>query len=903
MGEVWRAKDTRLEREVAIKILPADFAANVQFKARFEREAKTISQLNHPNVCTLFDVGEAVIPTSGARRDLLSADSSPASRDRNDGSATTDGVTINFLIMELIEGESLADRLLKGALPLELVLRHGAEIASALDAAHRQGIVHRDLKPGNVMLTKSGAKLLDFGLAKSGPLLSSTSSVSQLADNPTEHKPLTEQGTILGTFQYMAPEQLEGQDADARTDIFAFGAVLYEMATGRRAFQGKNKTSLIAAIVSSTPTPLSEIAPLTPPALDHVIKKCLAKDADDRWQSIRDVADQLAWIGEAGSKAGEAAPVLAKRKTKLRVAWGLHAATALVTLAATLGVVQAMKQPPRVVRSTLLPPDKTNFDSMSGVLALSPDGRRAAFVAGGDDGKKMLWVRSLDALTAQPLAGTDGASFPFWSPDSRFIAFYSGGKLRKVDANGGPPQAICDAQSGRGGAWNAEGRILFTPTPTDVLYRVPAAGGKPVAVTVLDPKHDETSHRHPSFLPDGIHFLFLIEAGDKTDDPESGFGLWIGSLESKEKTRLLSTNSSARYSRTGHVLFLRDRTLVAQRFDAKSLKLEGDAVPVAENIARTLRWETPFSVSDTGLLAFQAGASSDLSTLLLVARDGKELKAFGKQADYRSPALSNDGRYIAASLVDQATGKADIWVLDVERGTSTRLTFDPADEMAPIWSPDDRYIYFTSRRQGKGDIFRKQSSGIGAEEVVLADPEWSMLMSLTADGKFGGVMTQNVPGKTEWDISLLNVDERKSMVLLQTPFSELNPKLSRDGKWLAYNASESGRAEVYVQRLDGEGGKWQISTDGGTRPRWSRDERELVFLSPDSKLMVVDMALGSIFKASVPRLFMDPGIRPALGYQYDLPDDGSFVLVNRAVDQAVVEPVTLVQNWTEGLGK
>ncbi|MCM2314464.1 MAG: serine/threonine-protein kinase [Thermoanaerobaculia bacterium] len=871
MGEVWRAKDTRLEREVAIKILPSDFAANVQFKARFEREAKTISQLNHPNVCTLFDVGH------------------------HEGT--------DFLVMELIEGESLADRLVKGALPLELVLRHGAEIASALDAAHRQGIVHRDLKPGNVMLTKSGAKLLDFGLAKSGPLLSSTSSVSQLADNPTEHKPLTEQGTILGTFQYMAPEQLEGQEADARTDIFSFGAVLYEMATGRRAFQGKNKTSLIAAIVSSTPTPLSEIAPLTPPALDHVIKKCLAKDADDRWQSIRDVADQLQWIGEAGSKAGEAAPVLAKRKSKLRVAWGLHLATALLTLAATLGVIHALKPPPRVVRSTILPPDKMKFDASSGILALSPDGRRATFIAGADGAKRMLWVRSLDALTAQPLAGTEDATHPFWSPDSRFIAFFSGGKLRKIDANGGPPQVICDALSGRGGAWNAEGTILFTPNPTDVLYRVPAAGGKPVAVTALDPKHDETSHRHPSFLPDGVHFIFLIEAGDKADDPESGFGLWIGSLESKEKTRLLATNASARYSKTGHILFLRDRTLVAQRFDAKALKLEDEAVPVAENLARTIRWEAPFSVSDNGFLSFQAGANSDLSKLILLDRDGKESQTLPKQADYRNPVFSHDGRRIAAVIVDPATGKADIWVLDVERGTSTRLTFDPSDEMQPVWSPDDRYIYFTSRRQGKGDIFRKQSSGIGTEDVVLADSEWSMLLGLTADGKLGGVMTQNVAGKTEWDISLLNVDERKSTVLLQTPFSEVNPMLSRDGKWLAYNSTESGRAEVYVQRLDGEGGKWQISTDGGNRPRWSRAERELVFVSPDFKLMLVDVELGTNFKASVPRLFMDPGIRQVLGYQYDITNDGSRVMVSRAVDQAVVEPVTLVQNWAASLGK
>jgi eukaryotic-like serine/threonine-protein kinase len=870
MGEVWRAKDTRLERDVAIKILPADFAASPQLKARFEREAKTISQLNHPNVCTLYDVGH------------------------HDG--------VDFLVMELIEGESLADRLAKGALPIELVLRHGSEIASALDAAHRQGIVHRDLKPGNVMLTKSGAKLLDFGLAKSGPLMTSTSSVSQLRDSPTEHKPLTEQGTILGTFQYMAPEQLEGQEADARTDIFAFGAVLYEMATGRRAFQGKNKTSLIAAIVSSTPPPVSEIAPLTPPALGHVIKKCLAKDPDDRWQSIRDVADQLQWIAEAGSKAGEPAPVLARRKTKLRAAWALHAATALVAVAATLGVIYATKQPPRVVRSSILPPDKATFDPISGAMTLSPDGRRIAFIARAEDQRSMLWVRSLDALSAQPLAGTEDATFPFWSPDSRFIAFFSGGKLRKIDANGGPPQVLCDARSGRGGSWSAAGTILFTPTQTDPIFRVSSAGGAPVQVTTFDADRNETSHRFPDFLPDGTHFLFLIEATEKPDDPRSGFGLWVGSLDSGERAWLLKTDSSARYSSSGHILFLRDRTLLAQQFDAKSRALAGEAVPVAENLTRTSRWETTFSVSRTGLLAFQAGLASEHSEIVLLDRDGKEIQVVGKPADYRSVALSNSGKRVAASIQDPQTQKTDVWVLDAERGTSTRLTFDADDDIVPIWSHDDRHVYFTGRRQGKGDIFRKASAGTGDDELVFADPEWSMLTSLTDDGRLGAFNTSNVGG-TGWDISLMNMETGTVEVFLKTPFNELFPMLSGDGRWLLYHSDESGRQEVYVQRVGAEGGKWQISNEGGARPRWSRENREIVFLDPDLRLMIVDVELDPGFSASIPRPWFDPRMRPIVGPQHDVSADGSRVLVNRAIDQPVVVPVTLVQNWTAALGR
>ncbi|HVT03742.1 MAG TPA: protein kinase [Thermoanaerobaculia bacterium] len=871
MGEVWRAKDTRLERDVAIKVLPADFASNGQLKARFEREAKTISQLNHPNVCTLFDVGH------------------------HDG--------IDFLVMELIEGESLAERLLKGRLPIELVLRHGTEIASALDAAHKQGIVHRDLKPGNVMLTKSGAKLLDFGLAKSGPLLNSTSSVSQLNDNPTEHKPLTEQGTILGTFQYMAPEQLEGMEADARTDIFAFGALLYEMATGRRAFQGKNKTSLIAAIVSSTPAPVSELAPLTPPALEHVIRKCLAKDADDRWQSAHDIADQLRWIGEAGSRAGEAAPVLAKRKTRLRVAWALHAATALVAILATIGFLYLRAVPPRILRSSLLPPDKTKFDGSSGAMVLSPDGRHIAFVARSDDGKQMLWVRALDALTAQPLAGTDGAMFPFWSPDSRFIGFFSVGKMRKIDATGGPSQALCDALDGRGGSWSEDGVILFSPSQNDAIYKVPAAGGTSVAVTQLDPKNGEVSHRFPAFLPDRIHFLYLVEGRAETEGSEGGYTLFAGSIESKSRKRLLATNSSARYAKSGHLLFLRDRTLLAQRFDARKLELIGDAVPVAENLSRTVRWETMFSVSDKGLLAFQAGEVSELSSLVWMDREGKDLATVGQPADYRSIALSPDGKRAAVSILDPKYQKSDVWVLDLERGTSTRLTFDPEDDTHPLWSPDGKRVYFTSMRQGRGDVYWKSSSGTGADEVFLADPETSMLWSLSADGRFGAMQTNNVGTKTFWDLSILNMADKKVRVFLQTPYNENAPTLSSDGRWVVYHSNESGRNEVYVQSLEDTGGKWQISTSGGVRAKWSRSDSEIIFLSPDFKLMVVDIKLKPEFTASVPRLLIDPKIRQLFGMQYAISGDGNRILINRAIEQRAVEPVTLVQNWTEAMGK
>ncbi len=871
MGEVWRAKDTRLEREVAVKILPADFAANPQFKARFEREAKTISQLSHPNVCSLFDVGN------------------------HEG--------IDFLVMELIEGESLGDRLRRGPLPIELVLRHGIEIASALDAAHRQGIVHRDLKPGNVMLTKAGAKLLDFGLAKSGPLITGTAGMSPMTDGPTAYKPLTEQGTILGTFQYMSPEQLEGLEADARTDIFSFGTLLYEMATGQRAFQGKTRTSLIASIVSGTPQPVSQLAPLTPPVLDHLIKKCLEKDPDDRWQSARDIADQMRWIVDAGSRAGEAAPVLAKRKTRTRVAWALNAATAAVAVLATVGVMVFWTASPRIVRSSLLPPENTQYAATSGAMVLSPDGFRIAFVARGDDGKQMLWVRALDALTAQPLAGTDDASHPFWSPDSRFIAFFSSGKLRKIDANGGPPQALCDATGGRGGTWSNGGTILFTPFTTEVIYKVSAAGGASAAVTEFDAKNAETSHRYPAFLPDGIHFLFLVEARAETEGSEEGFTLFAGSTESKERKRLIATNASARYAKSGHILFLRDRTLLAQRFDAGKLELVGEAVPVAENVTRTARWETPFSVSDNGLLAFQAGSGSELSHFVWLDRKGRDLETVPKPANYLSIELAHDGKRVAAVVLDPKSQKTDIWVLDLTRGTSTRLTFDPANDGSPIWSADDKVVYFTSQRQGRGDIFQKSSSGTGTDEVVLADPEPSALVSLSADGRSGEIMTNNGAKKTGWDVSILDFATGKTRVFLETPFNELSPALSSDGRWLVYQSNESGQAEIYVQSLADDGGKWQISAAGGNRPRWSRDDSEIIFQSLDGKLMMVAIQLTPEFTASVPRLLFDPKFRQVFGMQYAISPDGKRILVNRAIEQPVVTPVTLVQNWTEGLGE
>ena len=565
MGEVYKARDTRLERTVAVKVLPQHLSASAEVRQRFEREAKTISQLSHPHICALYDVGR-------------------------------EGET-EYLVMELLEGETLLDRLAKGPLPLEQTLRYGVEIADALDKAHRQGIVHRDLKPANVMLTTSGVKLLDFGLAKAMTPATSHGSLTAL---PTQAN-LTQEGTILGTFQYMAPEQLEGKEADARSDIFAFGALLYEMATGRKAFTGANQASLIGAILHTEPAAISAVHPMTPPAFDRVVKTCLAKDPEDRWQSAADTRRELKWIGES-SVAGVASPGGGRRKSRERLSWGLTAVAFLATLAAVMAAMRYADRAAalaRPMRSAIFLPDKTAVRG----LAISPDGRRLVVVARDSSGKNLLWIRPLDSLSVQPLPGTENPSFPFWSPNSRFIGFFADGKLKKIDASGGPAQTLCDAPVNRGGSWNRAGVIIFAPAPDGPLYRVSASGGPPTPLTRFDPARGETSHRWPFFLPDGRHFLYVVASfGGRRE----GMGVYVGSLDSEEETFLVSANSRVAYAPPGYLLFARERTLLAQPFDWDGARIMGDPLPVAEQIQYfPQNYNTLFSVSENGTLLYQ----------------------------------------------------------------------------------------------------------------------------------------------------------------------------------------------------------------------------------------------------------------------------------------------------------
>ena len=799
MGEVYRARDTRLNRTVAIKVLPSHLSSNNELRQRFEREARAISNLSHPYICTLHDVGHQ------------------------------DGV--DYLVMEFIEGETLADRLSKGALPTEQVLRYGIQISDALDKAHRAGIVHRDLKPGNIMLTKVGAKLLDFGLAKlHGGDCTIASSLTSL---PTERHSITGEGVIMGTFQYMAPEQLEGREVDARTDIFAFGGVVYEMATGKRAFTGKSQASLIGAILKDNPPPISSIQPMAPPALDRVVRKCLAKDPDERWQSAHDLMDELRWIAEAGSSAGIPPAVGAERKKRERIAW-LALTVLLFVTALTLGIAYYWRTPVevRAIRSFIMPPEKSsfNFVRFGASMTVSPDGTRLAFVAATAEGRNLLWVRSLAGLSAQALPGTEAAAYPFWSPDSRFLGFFAQGKLKRIDASGGPPLTLCDAPQGRGGAWNRDGLIVFSPGISSALHRVIDLGGASSPVTDLDETRGEASHRFPTFLPDGHHFLYLGGGNFFTGE---GTAVYAASLESKESKLVMRADSNVQYAQ-GYLLYLRGTTLMARPFDAKRLETVGEAFPLAEQVQHAPRGLTAgvFSASENGILAYQMGKSMGNSQLAWFDRSGVQLGVLGDQALYSNPRLSPDGKMATVSVIDPESGRPDIWLYDVARARRTRLTFDSSEERALAWSHDGSRIAFSSNRKGHFDIYQKASSGAGSDELLLESEFDKQPSSWSRDGRFLLYWT-NDP-KTLADIWVLPLSgDRKPSPFLNTEFNEGNGQFSPDGRWVAYFSTESDRVELYVAPFSGPGGKRQISTSGATPPaKWRADGKELFYLAP-----------------------------------------------------------------------
>jgi Tol biopolymer transport system component len=822
MGEVWRGKDTRLDRSVAVKILPAAFAEDDERRQRFEREAKAISSLNHPHICTLFDVG-------------------------HEGDA-------HFLVMELLEGEVLADRLQKGPLPLDQVVKLGAQVAEALSAAHKQGIVHRDLKPGNVVLTKTGAKLLDFGLARTGAGLGGPSGSTEL---PTEMKPLTTAGTVLGTFQYMAPEQLEGTEADARTDIFALGALLYEMATARRAFEGKSKTSLIAAILASQPPPISSVQPVMPPALDHVVKKCLEKDPDDRWQSAHDVASELRWIGEAGSQAGVPTTLSVRRRSRERLAWGLVALLAAATGLLVFTHFRRPAMPSAAFRATLdAPPDTTLIPCDELGLALSPDGKHLAFVAIAGDGSKKIWVRDLDAMAARSLPETSGAWYPFWSPDGRYLGFFAEGKLKRIDLRGGSPQVIADAPSGRGGSWGKDDVILFSPSLRTAIHRVPAGGGTPVPVSRFDPDK-ETSHRWPHFLPDGTHFLY-VSRGRVAGRPEVG-RLMLASLDSTEAQLLIDDATNAAYVEPGYLLYGRSGNLYAWRFDAGHQRLIGQPAPVAEE--KLSVWEPKnlavFTASGSGTIVYLPEAAPK-TVLQWYDPGGRALGPLGSPGFYATPRISPDGKKIAFALSESSQAPGDLWIRDLQYERPFRLTSKSGRYSEPAWSRDSSRLAFVCQPKSVQDLCVRSLLAGGDVELLYESPYWKTAPGWTPDGK--SVVFSEQDPKTSYDLEILSLDgERKVRSLLKTPFSERYSEVSPDGRWIAYISDETGRSEVSLRSASGSFEQWQVSTAGGSQPRWRGDGRELYFVSPDGSLMAVSIETQPVYRPGTPRkLFQLP---------------------------------------------
>ncbi len=882
MGEVYKARDTRLDRTVAIKVLPAHVAADPDLRARFEREARAVAALQHPHICTLFDVGEARSsqPLASSPEPLAPSLQPPE--------------PIRFLVLEYLEGETLAARLEKGPLPLDQVLQYAIQIADALDKAHRKGITHRDLKPGNVMLTKSGAKLLDFGLAKLHP--AATGAVAGMSATPTMSSPLTGQGTLLGTLQYMAPEQLEGGDADARTDIFAFGAVVYEMVTGKKAFEGKSQASVIAAILEHDPPPISTLQPLTPPSLDRLLRKCLAKDPDQRWQTAKDLHDELTWIAEGGAQPGRAAASGASANTRMRAAWAITVA-ALILVSSALGVALWLKPVPRerVVEFTVPAPENSTFTSMH--LAVSPDGSRIVFVA-----QARLWLRSLDAAPPRVLSGTEGASIPFWSPDGSSIGFAAEGKLKTLDLSTERVRVLCDVSAFRGAAWGPDGTIVFAPNERSGLSRISAAGGALTVLTTLDAARRESAHRFPEFLPDGRHFIFRMESVDSETS-----GIYVASLDSKERKRVASSDSRASYAAPGYLLYVTDGTLFAQPFNARTLELKGEAVRLATQVAfdRVVA-SAAFSVSTSGVLTYRRGQQGTTAReLLWFDRAGKRFQSVpfppgsGENID-----LSADGGRLALNGLDPQHKSNDIWVVDLSRGTPSRLTFDPANDQAPLWSPDGTRILFFSDRSGPGALYQRASTGAGDDELVLQSESRLYPDGWSPDGRF--IAYEKRESDANWDLYLLPMtDGRKPVPLIRTPFSERSAQFSPDGHWIAYTSNETGSDEVYVQSFPLSGTKLRVSTSGGFMPRWRRDGKELFYLSPDKMLTAVEVEGGPSVRVGRPMPLFATGLGiPNPSGQtssYAVSRDGQRFLISTPVVEMNSAPITVVLNWTAGL--
>ena len=864
MGVVYRALDTKLHRPVAIKFLSNELA-DAEARRRFQREAQLASALNHPHILTVYDAGEF----EGRQ----------------------------YLVTEFVDGGTLKSWAKQGPRTWRQVVELLTGVADGLATAHAAGILHRDIKPDNILVAKNGyAKLADFGLAKAAE-----GAETNLTRTLTERH--SRAGVILGTIAYMSPEQASGKSLDARSDIFSFGIVLYEILGGKRPFRGATDLEILQTIIHGSPEP---VGGQVPPALRNVVEKALEKDAADRYQTMREVVVDLRRSLRPGKEEPESAPRPQRRRWWLP--WAV-AAVMTVTVAGVAGYFLT-RPAPSVPTSQFAvePPPETIFANPYAAVAISPDGRFLIYsAAAAASPMPRLWLRPLDSLAARSLPGTEGGNFPFWSPDSKSIAFFAGGKLKRVDVAGGAPLLLCDApiagNGSVGGAWSRDGFILFGAP--DGLRRVPASGGVPMLLTKADAAGQEFGHGYPQFLPDGKRFLYFVPSGNPNTQ-----GIYAASLDRpQDRVQILRTGAKAHYAppvagHPGYLLWLRDQTLLAQHFDAGNLRLEGDPTPLAEDIALNAT-RAAFWGSDAGLLAYRNGVNYGNAKLVWIGRDGKRLEIAGPEDNYDSLRFSPEGKRVAVGRSDQG-GYDDIWLLEFSRGVFTRFTFDPKDDTEPVWSPDSRQIAFSSNRSGFYQIYRKDSAGAGQEEQLTSGLDNKVASDWSRDGRYL-LYTERAPRNGNDLMALPLEGERKPMVVLQTPFNEGGGVFSPDGKWIAYQSDESGRYEVYVRAFSlaapAAGGKWQVSTQGGTRPRWRGDGKELFYLAQlDSGRSARMMAAGIRMTATgvetdTPRELFTLFASPGVASPYDVTPDGQRFLAEELSAGTRLASLTVVINW------
>ena len=862
MGEVYRARDTRLGRTVAIKVIGVAYGSHPEMRRRFQEEVRLAAQLDHPRLGAVFDVGYEQ--------------------------------GIDYFVMEFIEGRTLAERIGDGPLPFAEMIGYGIEIAAGLAYAHRRGVEHRDLKPGNVLLTSSGVKVIDFGLGKMRQ--TARRPADALAEMETAPLPRIEPGTASGTAMYLPPERLQGRPGDYRGDIFAFGALLYEMAAGRRAFNGPTPADLVAAILTAEPPPLAGDEPGLA-EVDWIIRRCLKKAPDDRWQSMADVEAVLKRIATTSSR-----PRLSDRRaavfaTPRFLAAGIILTVAVGGLALLAPRASTPNATPGTVALTVPPPPGGGFTpTESSVqapqLAVSPDGRYLAFVATGVDGVSQIWLRPIDASMARALPGTADATYPFWSASSRALGFFSHGQLKRIDIDGGPARSLTAARLGTGGAWSADDTILFAPERDSGIYRL-TPDGNVRQQTVMSTTRREISHRWPQFLPDRRHFIYFARS---VDDRQSGIRL--ASLDAPGDAVVVGTNFSAIYVPSGHLLYVSEQALLAASFDVEHGRLMDDAVTVVDRVATSSNFYGAFSASTNGVLAFATTVSP--GELAWIGRDGRRLGVAAGPGQYVDFQLSPDGRYLAVAEVEPRSGRSDLRLVDLLRGGNLRLTTSPATDASPVWSPDGTRLVFRSNRERQHDLYVQQAAGGGVDELLVTSPAAKYPTDWSPDGAF--VVYHALDKRTLYDLWAAPLGQpNQSRPLLQTDFDEVQGRISPSGRWLAYTSNQSSRFEVYVQPLQADGRKWQVSIGGGSDPRWRADEKELFFLGSDGRMMSVDLAGGTSFNPSVPRslfLLRDVAVISPYLSAYDVQRDGRRFLVRASTEEVQTHPLNVFVHWS-----